>query len=455
MSQSRTRSPLHLVGLRAIGAVAAPVMVAPLLATGTAHAAPIVQYAVPGPPQPQVTLPAEVDVAPTYQAQTTCDPSPKPGAVAFARLLNAHYGTRVYGISRACGNGVTEHSEGRALDWMINANVPREKAIADSVVQWLSATDERGNVGAMARRFGINYIIWNRKIWRAYAPARGWANYTGPHPHHDHIHISFTWDGAYQRTSWWTGRALGTISVDNGRPGSAPPAVTPVMTNLGYLVLRLGSSNDDVRVLQRALNTSVDGLFGSGTERAVRDFQSRHRLMTDGIAGPQTWAKLIELGLAPSRTGATPTPTPTPTPPAATHPLKQFSTQTVRRGSRGAAVTALQRALGGVAVDGSFGPATERALLAYQESKQLNPDGVVNANVWNALMDLDYTKTAPAPAPTPSPTPTPEPTPAAHALEAHSAQTLRRGATGAAVTALQRALGGIDADGSFGPATER
>ena len=46
----------------------------------------------------------------------------QPGAVAFAKLLNATYGSRTYGILRHCA---AEHGEGRALDWMINANNAR------------------------------------------------------------------------------------------------------------------------------------------------------------------------------------------------------------------------------------------------------------------------------------------------------------------------------------------
>ncbi len=39
----------------------------------------------------------------------------------------------------------------------------------------------------------------------------------------------------------------------------------------------------------------VDGVFGFKTERAVRDFQADHGLVVDGIAGPNTKAKLREL----------------------------------------------------------------------------------------------------------------------------------------------------------------
>ncbi|HHU09609.1 MAG TPA: peptidoglycan-binding protein, partial [Intrasporangiaceae bacterium] len=375
-----------------------------------------------------MALPVEVDVAPSYQQQTTCDPTAKPGAVAFGQLLNAHYGTRVTHISRNCNNGVTEHSEGRALDWMISAYDAQQRAIADSIVQWLSADDANGNPGAMARRFGINYIIWNRKMWRAYAPERGWATYTGSHPHDDHIHISFTWDGAYKRTSWWTGVALRTVTVDGGATGAPAPHTVPILTSTGYHVLRRGSLGEEVRLLQQALKIGVDGSFGPGTEQAVRAFQTQHKLTVDGAVGSQSWTKLIELGLVPARSASAPAPA---APPAAAHPLEQYSTLTLRRGSTGAAVAALQRALS-LTADGSFGPGTEQGVRAFQQSKSLTSDGVVIPNVWNALMGRSYFKTGEsAPAAPPA---------AAHPLEQYSTLTLRRGSTGAAVAALQRAL---------------
>jgi hypothetical protein len=53
----------------------------------------------------------------------------------------------------------------------------------------------------------------------------------------------------------------------------------------------------DVQALQTALNQfygiKVDGVFGSETEAAVRQFQLDHNLYVDGIVGPATWAALL------------------------------------------------------------------------------------------------------------------------------------------------------------------
>src|SRR5437879_4903627 len=65
--------------------------------------------------------------------------------------------------------------------------------------------------------------------------------------------------------------------------------------------LSIGSSGDDVRKLQRLLNSrlyggaflKVDGRFGSRTLAAVLEFQKRSALLSDGIVGRKTWFRLF------------------------------------------------------------------------------------------------------------------------------------------------------------------
>jgi len=171
---------------------------------------PAVAVALPGmaaaaPPTPQFG-PA-IDGYAIYDPQDTCDPTEKPGPQDLRALLNQTYGGRTGYITRVCSDGGTsEHKEGRALDYMLNVNSAGERAIADDVLNWMLATDQHGNRHAMARRWGIMYIIWNRQIWRAYDSGAGWQPYSGTNPHTDHIHFSFSWAGARRQTSWWTGR---------------------------------------------------------------------------------------------------------------------------------------------------------------------------------------------------------------------------------------------------------
>lgn len=56
--------------------------------------------------------------------------------------------------------------------------------------------------------------------------------------------------------------------------------------------IKKGSRGEDVRMLQKALNLMVDGIFGNLTDEAVREFQKINGLAVDGIVGKNTWEKL-------------------------------------------------------------------------------------------------------------------------------------------------------------------
>ncbi|MGW3951250.1 peptidoglycan-binding domain-containing protein [Streptomyces sp. NPDC004752] len=126
--------------------------------------------------------------------------------------------------------------------------------------------------------------------------------------------------------------------------------------------MRQGSSGERVKTVQYLLKTdgsgvTVDGAFGSGTESAVRSFQSAHGLAADGVVGPATWQALIV---------------------------------TVRQGSSGPAVQAVQGQLNAhgsaLTADGAFGPATDSAVRSFQSAHGLAADGVVGPATWQALV---------------------------------------------------------------------
>lgn len=88
---------------------------------------------------------------------------------------------------------------------------------------------------------------------------------------------------------------LDTAERVEGIPESYPG--TPV---------RFGDSGPNVSVIQRQLqrirqnfpaipNISADGIFGRGTEAAVRRFQSIFNLTADGIVGKGTWYRLSQI----------------------------------------------------------------------------------------------------------------------------------------------------------------
>ncbi len=429
---------------------------------GRQEVAPVVTLT----PTPSVALPAQLDVQPSYSAQTSCDPFAKPGATAFGDLMLATYHTGSYGISRLCHlDGTSEHKDGRAIDWMLSVDDPAQKAVADAALAWLTADN-----GANARRLGVMYLIWNRQMWRAYAPERGWQPYTGSSPHTDHIHTSLTWDGAMKRTSWWTGSAatsydLGPCRVYAGqyaplytgpRYQSCPTAL-PAPPATTFPVYVYGQSAPDIAVAQGLIGVSADGAFGSATRQALLTWQSSQGLPRTGVLDNASWARLAPP--APPAQAPAPQPAPAPAAPVAPNPVprsapapgpvasppaqpvtpRQSLPSTVQTavsgyksvrlslGSRGAAVSALQRALK-VRSESRFGAATKAAVEAVQRSARLRVTGVTDTKTWNRIEERAYPWVG------------------------YRNVVLAQGSTGAAVVALQRALK-LTADGEFGPVT--
>lgn len=140
-----------------------------------------------------------------HDPQTDCTRDEQPGVEAVRDLVLAAYpGTRDGGIVRACDRGgPSEHKEGRAWDWMVDAHDPEEAAQAGQLLSWLLATDEDGNEQAMARRLGVMYVIWDGRIWSQERADEGWRDYGGASPHTDHVHLSFTRRGAAMETTYW------------------------------------------------------------------------------------------------------------------------------------------------------------------------------------------------------------------------------------------------------------
>ena len=70
-----------------------------------------------------------------------------------------------------------------------------------------------------------------------------------------------------------------------------------------FTTIKLGLKGEDVKLLQKKLKKLgfkdssgkelvCDGVFGKNTEYALKNFQKKMSLVTDGIAGPKTWHKL-------------------------------------------------------------------------------------------------------------------------------------------------------------------
>jgi peptidoglycan hydrolase-like protein with peptidoglycan-binding domain len=142
------------------------------------------------------------------------------------------------------------------------------------------------------------------------------------------------------------------------------------------LAAERGSSGSQVSSVQRCLRQlgyfkgPVNGKFGPQTETAVERFQRANGLPAVGKVGPQTQGLLRQRCEA--RGGAS------------------NSTSGLRFGSRGPAVSRLQRNLSQLGyfnapITSHFGEETRRAVIRFQQAYSLRTDGVAGSGTLNAI----------------------------------------------------------------------
>ena len=61
----------------------------------------------------------------------------------------------------------------------------------------------------------------------------------------------------------------------------------------GCPTLRQGARGNITKILQRILGINADGIFGTETYNAVKNFQAKNGLLVDGIVGKETWKRLL------------------------------------------------------------------------------------------------------------------------------------------------------------------
>ena len=122
------------------------------------------------------------------------------------------------------------------------------------------------------------------------------------------------------------------------------------------MLLQLGDKGDNVKYLQYGLHilccspNGFDGEFGNGTLTAVKKFQSKYGLVSDGIVGDVTWNTL----------------------------KNEIATIQAQLNKKGCSVGT---------VDGIAGPATYNAVISFQNKNGLTADGQVGPATWDVLFD--------------------------------------------------------------------
>lgn len=167
--------------------------------------------------------------------------------------------------------------------------------------------------------------------------------------------------------------------------------------------LRVGSTGPSVVVLQVSLNRisqnypaipkipTVDGVFGSRTEAAVRAYQRIFNLTPDGIVGPATWYSIVRLYTAVTMLSELRSQG------QQFYAINWSPPSVLQPGNTGDKVRQLQYMLSvlssyipsipPVTVDGVYGQATRAAVLAFQRRYQLPETGTVGETTWDALYD--------------------------------------------------------------------
>jgi hypothetical protein len=123
------------------------------------------------------------------------------------------------------------HSAGRAIDWH-----PTTMADGHALVRLLLAKDKQGNAAALARRMGVQGIIFNCQAWFGnwdgelgnYSYCYGKNGKRKKHldptqAHMNHVHIELNLAGAKKRTTFWDKN----LSYDVPDPEPTPAPQTP------------------------------------------------------------------------------------------------------------------------------------------------------------------------------------------------------------------------------------
>jgi hypothetical protein len=148
----------------------------------------------------------------TYDTAHRCRPRTTPGIRLLTGWIDRHFPGESWGVyrcERLDKDSRSLHSEGRALDWHLDARDKRSRRAANFLIERLLATDALGNTNALARRMGVQEIIFNCRSWFSGSDGLGpYSACADKHvdrttAHRDHVHIGLNLQGAAAKTSFW------------------------------------------------------------------------------------------------------------------------------------------------------------------------------------------------------------------------------------------------------------
>jgi len=161
------------------------------------------------------------------------------------------------------------------------------------------------------------------------------------------------------------------IAVTTTLAGTFLSLPSLVSAHFGKELLYKGTHDYHVKNLQKVLKSEgyyklskPTGYFGTATEKAVKNFQSSHGLVVDGLVGPKTKAELYK--------------------------YVHYEGKLLKKGAHGEEVKDAQEHLKELGyykghLDGKYGSLTRLAVLRFQKVNHLKMDGIIGPETFKDL----------------------------------------------------------------------
>lgn len=209
--------------------------------------------------------------------------------------------------------------------------------------------------------------------------------------------FNLTQDGIVGKQTWYKISQI-YVGVKKLAELNSEGEKLPLPETVPTETIRLGAEGENVKIAQyllavigafydEILPLKITGGYYSETEESVRSFQRQFNLTVDGIIGPRTWSKLIEvyktleLYILDS-----------------SGKFIKYSGYALKKGKKGESVRLIQTWLDAinskypfipaVTVDGIFGDRTRDSVMIFQRWVGLVDDGIVGKLTWDKLYEV-------------------------------------------------------------------